>query len=127
MHLMKLEVIVMSVTAKQEKKEGNEDTLTITVSAERFDEALDEAFKKVVKDVSLPGFRKGRIPRNIFESRFGVEALYQDAVDIVLPDAYAEAVEQTEIFPVDQPQIDIEEIEKGKDRSEERRVGKRCK
>ncbi len=112
---MKLEVIVMSVTAKWEKQEGNEGTLTITVSAERFDEALDEAFKKVVKDVSLPGFRKGRIPRNIFESRFGVEALYQDAVDIVLPDAYAEAVEQTEIFPVDQPQIDIEEIEKGKD------------
>jgi len=105
----------MSVTANWEKKEGNEGTLTITVSKERFDEALDAAFKKVVKDVSLPGFRKGRIPRNIFENRFGVESLYQDAVDIVLPDAYSEAVEQTEIFPVDQPSIDIEEIEKGKD------------
>lgn len=105
----------MSVTAKWEKQEGNEGTLTITVSAERFDTALDQAFKKVVKDVSLPGFRKGRIPRNIFESRFGVESLYQDAVDIILPDAYSEAIEQTEIFPVDQPSIDIEEIEKGKD------------
>src|SRR5699024_10166290 len=105
----------MSVTANWEKKEGNEGTLTITVSKERFDEALDAAFKKVVKDVSLPGFRKGRIPRNIFENRFGVESLYQDAVDIVLPDAYSEAVEQTEIFPVDQPSIDIEEIEKGKE------------
>lgn len=105
----------MSVTAKWEKQEGNEGTLTITVAAEKFDEALDEAFKKVVKDVSLPGFRKGKIPRNIFENRFGVESLYQDAVDIVLPDAYSEAVEQTEIFPVDQPSIDIEEIEKGKD------------
>ena len=105
----------MTVTAKWEKKEGNEGTLTITVSAERFDEALDQAFKKVVKDVSLPGFRKGRVPRQIFEKRFGVEALYQDAVDIILPDAYSEAVEQTDIFPVDQPVIDIEEIEKGKD------------
>ncbi len=105
----------MSVTAKWEKQEGNEGTLTITVSAERFDEALDQAFKKVVKDVSIPGFRKGRVPRKIFESRFGVEALYQDAVDFILPDAYTEAVEQTDIFPVDQPKIDIEEIEKGKD------------
>lgn len=105
----------MTVTAKWEKKEGNEGILTITVSAERFDEALDQAFKKVVKDVTLPGFRKGKVPRHIFEKRFGVEALYQDAVDIILPDAYAEAVEQTEIFPVDQPKIDIEEIEKGKD------------
>src|SRR5690625_1286187 len=115
MHLMKLEVIVMSVTAKWEKQEGNEGTLTITVSADRFDQALDQAFKKVVKDVTLPGFRKGRIPRNIFEKRFGVEALYQDAVDIILPDVYTEAVEQTDIFPVDQPSVDIDTIEKGKD------------
>src|SRR5699024_5201718 len=105
----------MSVTAKWEKQEGNEGTLTITVSADQFNSALDEAFKKVVKDVTLPGFRKGRIPRNIFENRFGVESLYQDAVDIILPNAYSEAVEQTEIFPVDQPSIDIEEIGKGED------------
>src|SRR5690625_1264579 len=105
----------MSITANWEKKEGNEGTLTITVSADEFDQALDETFKKVVKDVTLPGFRKGRIPRNIFENRFGVESLYQDAVDIVLPEVYSEAVEQTDIFPVDQPQVDIEQIEKGKD------------
>lgn len=105
----------MSVTAKWEKKEGNDGVLTINVSADEFDKALDQAFKKVVKDVSLPGFRKGRIPRPIFEKRFGVESLYQDAVDIVLPHAYSEAVAQTEIFPVDQPSIDIEEIERGKE------------
>src|SRR5690606_38348004 len=105
----------MTVTAKWEKKEGNEGILTITVSAERFDEALDQAFKKVVKDVSLPGFRKGRVPRQIFEKRFGVESLYQDAIDIILPNAYTEAVDQTGIFPVDQPKIDIEQIERGKD------------
>src|SRR5699024_10164873 len=78
-------------------------------------QALDQAFKKVVKEVSLPGFRKGKIPRQIFEQRFGVESLYQDAVDIVLPEAYSEAVEQTGIFQVDQPQVDVEEIEKGKE------------
>ena len=105
----------MSVTANWEKKEGNEGVLTITVSADEFDQALDQAFKKVVKDVNLPGFRKGKVPRPIFEQRFGVEALYQDAVDIILPSAYSEAVDQTGIFPVAQPQVDIEEIEKGSD------------
>ncbi|HLQ94991.1 MAG TPA: trigger factor [Pseudogracilibacillus sp.] len=105
----------MAVTANWEKQEGNEGELTITVSPDQFDQALDQAFKKVVKEVSLPGFRKGKIPRQIFEQRFGVESLYQDAVDIVLPEAYSEAVEQTGIFPVDQPQVDVEEIEKGKE------------
>ena len=105
----------MSVVAKWEKKEGNEGELTINVSADQFDEALNEAYKKVVKTVSLPGFRKGRIPRNIFEKQFGVESLFQDAVDIVLPSAYEEAINQTEIFPVDQPEVDIDQIEKGKD------------
>lgn len=105
----------MTVTANWEKQEGNKGDLTITVSADQFDEALDEAFKKVVKDVSLPGFRTGKIPRPIFEKRFGVESLYQDAVDIVLSPAYSEAVDQVGIFPVDQPSVDIDEIEKGKD------------
>src|SRR5699024_11707391 len=80
-----------------------------------FETALDQAFKKVVKDVNIPGFRKGKVPRPIFEQRFGVESLYQDAIDIVLPSAYSEAVEQTDIFSVDQPSIDIDEIERGKD------------
>lgn len=105
----------MTVTANWEKQEGNEGTLTITVSADQFDDALDHAFKKVVKDVSLPGFRKGKIPRPIFEKRFGVESLYQDAVDYVLSPAYSEAIDQTGIFPVAQPDVDIDEIEKGKD------------
>ncbi|HLR60359.1 MAG TPA: trigger factor [Pseudogracilibacillus sp.] len=103
------------MVAKWEKQEGNKGELTINVSVERFDEALNEAYKKVVKTVNLPGFRKGRIPRNIFENQFGVESLYQDAVDIVLPSAYEAAVDQTEIFPIDQPEVDIEQIEKGKE------------
>src|SRR5690625_1327059 len=112
---LKLEGITMSVTANWEKQEGNEGILTINVSADQFDQALDQAFKKVVKDVSLPGFRKGRIPRPIFEKRFGVESLYQDAVDIVVPDACREAIDITGIITVDQPKNDIEEIEKGKE------------
>ncbi|GIO27705.1 trigger factor [Ornithinibacillus bavariensis] len=101
------------MSAKWEKKEGNEGVLTFEVSAEDFETALDKAFKKVVKTVQVPGFRKGKMPRALFEKRFGVEALYQDAVDIVLPDAYVKAVEDTGIEPIDQPSIDIEQIERG--------------
>ena len=102
------------MSAKWEKQEGNEGVLTIEVPAEDFDKALDQAFKKVVKTVQIPGFRKGKVPRNIFEKRFGVESLYQDAVDIVLPDAYMKAVEETGIQPVEQPEVDIDDIEQGK-------------
>lgn len=100
--------------AKWEKQEGNEGVLTIEVDADKFNDALDQAFKKVVKDIQVPGFRKGKMPRGLFEKRFGVESLYQDAVDIILPTAYMEAVDETGIEPVDQPEIDIEQIEKGK-------------
>lgn len=103
------------MTQKWEKHEGNEGTLTFTVPSEDFEKGLDEAFKKVSKDVSLPGFRKGKIPRKMFESRFGVESLYQDALDFVLPDAYRKAIDAEDINPIDQPEIDIEEIERGKD------------
>ncbi|WP_040981714.1 trigger factor [Oceanobacillus jeddahense] len=101
------------MTTKWEKQEGNKGVLTFEVSVEEFDQALDQAFKKVSKDVQIPGFRKGKIPRSIFEKRFGVESLYQDAVDIVLPDAYSKAVDEAEIFPIAQPSIDIDQIEKG--------------
>lgn len=97
-----------------EKKEGNQGVLTVEVEAEKVNKSLDEAFKKVVKKVNVPGFRKGKVPRSIFEKRFGVEALYQDAVDILLPEAYAQAVEETGIEPVDTPEIDIEQIGKDK-------------
>ncbi|WP_100488731.1 trigger factor [Sporolactobacillus pectinivorans] len=104
----------MTVEASWEKKEGNVGTLTFEVDADSFSQALDKAFKKVVKKVNVPGFRKGRVPRVLFEQRFGVEALYEDAIDFVLPDAYSEAIDQTGIEPVDKPQVDVEEIGKGK-------------
>ncbi|WP_077621328.1 trigger factor [Sediminibacillus massiliensis] len=102
------------MSAKWEKQEGNQGLLTVEVDAEKFDQALDQAFKKVVKQVQVPGFRKGKMPRGLFEQRFGVESLYQDAVDIILPEAYTNAVEEAGIEPVDQPEVDITQIEKGK-------------
>ncbi|UTL71553.1 trigger factor [Bacillus halotolerans] len=101
------------MSVKWEKQEGNEGVLTVEVDAETFKTALDDAFKKVVKQVSIPGFRKGKIPRGLFEQRFGVEGLYQDALDILLPVEYPKAVEEAGIEPVDRPEIDVEKIEKG--------------
>lgn len=98
-----------------EKQEGNEGILTITIPSEELNTALDEAFKKVSKDVNVPGFRKGKVPRQMFEKRFGVESLYQDALDILLPEHYSKAVDEAGITPVDQPDVDVEQIEKGKD------------
>ncbi|MGG1689558.1 trigger factor [Heyndrickxia ginsengihumi] len=102
------------MSAKWEKQEGNQGVLTVEVDAETVEKGLDAAFKKVVKQVNVPGFRKGKMPRAFFEKRFGAEALYQDALDIILPDAYAKAVEETGIEPVDTPNVDVEQMEKGK-------------
>lgn len=100
--------------ATWEKIEKNVGVLEVEVDAAQVDAALDKAFKKVVKQVNVPGFRKGKVPRVIFEARFGVESLYKDAIDLILPDAYMEAVKQTGIEPVDRPDVDFEEFAKGK-------------
>ncbi|MBD2844645.1 trigger factor [Paenibacillus sp. IB182496] len=98
--------------ATWEKIEQNVGTLDVEVEESRVKDALDQAFKKVMPKVNVPGFRKGKVPRGIFESRFGVESLYQDAIDILLPDAYSAAVSETGIQPVDRPEIDVEQFAK---------------
>ncbi len=103
------------MSAKWEKLEGNKGVLTVEVDVKTVNEGLDQAFKKVSKDINIPGFRKGKVPRPLFEKRFGVESLFQDALDFILPESYAKAVEEAGIEPVDRPEIDIEQMEKGKE------------
>lgn len=100
------------MTAKFEKVETNKVVLTFEISQEDIKKGLDQAFNRVKKNVNVPGFRKGKVSRQVFEKMYGEEALYQDALNILLPDAYDNAVEETGIFPVTQPTIDIESIEK---------------
>jgi trigger factor len=102
------------MTAKWEKLEANVGLLTVEVEASEVDKGLDAAFKKVVKTINVPGFRKGKLPRPIFEQKFGIEALYNDALDEILPVAYSKAVEEVGIEPVDRPEVDVEQMEKGK-------------
>ncbi|XID93584.1 trigger factor [Paenibacillaceae bacterium WGS1546] len=101
------------MTANWEKIEKNVGVLEVEVDAEQVAAALDKAFRKVVQKVNVPGFRKGKVPRQIFEARFGVESLYQDAIDILLPEAYSKAVDDTGIEPIDRPEVDVEQFGKG--------------
>ena len=104
------------MSVKWEKQEGNQGLLTIEVSAEEVNKALDKAFKKIVVKINEPGFRKGKMPRPLFEKKYGVEALYQDALEIIIPDAYSNAIDEAGIEPVDYPEIaGTENFEKGKD------------
>lgn len=103
------------MSVKWEKQEGNQGVLTVEVPAAEVTKGIDQAFKKVVKDVQAPGFRKGKMPRKMFEKMYGVESLYNEALDFILPEAYGKAVEEADIEPVDRPEIDIEQMEQGKD------------
>jgi len=100
----------MNVTSKI--IETNRVELTITITTEEFAEGLNTAFEKVRKDVTVEGFRKGKIPRGMFEKKFGVEVLYDDAINAVLPNAYRDAILVEEIHPIDSPEWEIKEISK---------------
>jgi trigger factor len=99
--------------ANLERIEKNQVALEVEIEAARFEKALDQAYRRVVQKVNVPGFRKGKTPRKILEARFGKEILMEDALDIILPEAYNEAVEQSEIDPIDQPKIDLVQAEPG--------------
>jgi len=98
-----------------ENKETNHGVLTFTISQEQIKPALDRVFESVKKTLNVPGFRKGHIPRPIFNQRFGEEALYQDALNDLLPAAYEAAVKEAGIEVVAQPTFDVVSMEKGQD------------
>ncbi len=94
-------------------KENNLVTLEIEVEVEKVEEALAKAYRTVVKKVQLPGFRKGKVPRNLLEARFGAEVLYDDALDVLLPEAYQQALDETKIEPIDRPDVEVVKFQKG--------------
>ncbi|WP_027366162.1 trigger factor [Desulfotruncus alcoholivorax] len=100
--------------ATAERLENNQVKIDVEVDAEQFSKAMDQAYRKLVKKVSIPGFRKGKTPRVVFENFVGKATLYNEAVEIVVPDAYMEAVKTTGIEPVSQPQLELVQVEEGK-------------
>ncbi|MCK1199217.1 trigger factor [Streptococcus uberis] len=98
-----------------ENKATNRGVITFTIGQDKIKPALDQAFNKIKKDLNVPGFRKGHLPRPIFNQKFGEEVLYEDALNIVLPAAYEAAVAELDLAVVAQPKIDVVSMEKGKD------------
>ena len=97
-----------------EKLEHNMAKLTIEVSAEELEKALQGAYNKQKKNISIPGFRKGKVPRQMIEKMYGPEVFYDDAANQLIPEAYGKVYDEEDLEIVSQPKIDIVQIEKGK-------------
>ncbi len=93
-------------------REDGKVVIAFSATKEEFAKGLDQAFKRAVKRVNAPGFRKGKLPRAVFNKMYGEEALFQDAVDFVLPAAYTKAIDELEVSPLAMPDIDVKEISK---------------
>ncbi len=98
-----------------EKLEKNMAKLTIEVSAEEVEKAIEKAYQKQKSRISVPGFRKGKVPRKMVEKMYGVGVFYEDAVNDMIPTAYEAAVKESELEIVSQPKIDVVQIEAGKE------------
>lgn len=97
-----------------EKLEKNMAKLTVEVSAEDLEKAIEKAYQKQKKQISIPGFRKGKVPRQMVEKMYGREVFYEDAANELIPDAYDKALEDCEEDIVSSPRIEVTQIEAGK-------------
>ena len=97
-----------------EKMEKNMAKLTIEVSAEELEKAIQGAYMKQKNKISVPGFRKGKVPRQMIEKMYGVEIFYEDAANALIPEAYSKAYDEFELEIVSQPSVDVVQLEKGK-------------
>ena len=98
-----------------EKLTSNKVKLNFVVSAEDFDKALATAYSKNVKRFNIPGFRRGKAPRHVIEMHYGPSVFFEDAFDEIFPVVYSEAIKEHSVEPVDRPELDVTQIEKGKD------------
>ena len=97
-----------------EKLEKNMAKLTVEVSAEDFEKAVEKVYQKQKKQISIPGFRKGKVPRMMVEKMYGKEVFYEDAANDLIPDAYDRAVDECEEDIVSSPKIEVTQIEAGR-------------
>ena len=97
-----------------ENLEHNMVKVTIEVDAAKLDAAITKAFNKKKNQFNIPGFRKGKVPQKLIEKEYGVEIFYEDAANILIPDAYAEEMKDCDLDIVSRPEIDVVQLEKGK-------------
>lgn len=103
------------MSVKFEKTGPTTGELIFTVDQDTVKEGLDKTFKRVKGQLSVPGFRKGKVPRKIFDQMYGEEALYEDTLNDIVPGAYLKALEESGVEPVAEPEMQIESMEKGQD------------
>lgn len=113
-HCMICKEEMEQMSLQVEKLEGNMAKLTIEASAEEFEQAIEKAYQKNKNKLSIPGFRKGKVPRKMIEQMYGKEIFYEDAANIVIPSVYAKAVDECTEEIVSQPTVDIVQAEAGK-------------
>ncbi|MDE5596577.1 MAG: trigger factor family protein, partial [Lachnospiraceae bacterium] len=97
-----------------EKLEKNMAKLTIEAAAEELDKAIETAYQKQKGKISIPGFRKGKVPRQVIEKMYGKEVFYEEAANALIPGAYEKALEECEEDIVSSPKIEVTQIEAGK-------------
>ena len=102
------------MNALLEKKENNKATLKIEIGEDKFEDAIEKAYMKNRNKFNVSGFRKGKAPKKIIELNYGEGVFYEEALNIMLPDAYEAAVKELKLEPVSTPDVDIEQLEKGK-------------
>lgn len=98
-----------------EKISGNQAKISFTVPAEQFDAAMQQAYLKTRGRINVPGFRKGKAPRKLIENMYGETVFYDEAFDALFPDLYDQAIKEEGLTPVDQPELDLEQIGSGKE------------
>jgi len=103
------------MTASFEKTGATTGTLTFSIDQETIKKGLDKAFNKIKKNITVPGFRKGKVTRQMFNRIYGEVALYEEGLNVVLPEAYDAAVKEANVEPVAQPKIDVKSMESGKE------------
>ena len=104
----------MKMSLQVEKLEHNMAKLTIEVGADEVEKAIQAAYLKQRGKLSIPGFRKGKVPRQMIEKMYGVEIFYEDAINRMIPTAYSQAYDECGLDIVSQPEVDVVQMEKGK-------------
>lgn len=102
------------MSAAVEKLEKSEVKLTITVDVDTFDQAIKKVYKKTKNRIQVPGFRRGKAPLKMVEEFYGKEVFFEDAANEVIPDAYSDAVKESDVDVVSRPEINVETLEDGK-------------
>lgn len=97
-----------------QKLEGNKIQVHVEVDQAGVAEAMEQSYKKVAQRINVPGFRKGKVPRAILQNRYGVEVLYDEAIDILLPKAYEAALAESKVEPIERPEVEVLVFEQGK-------------